>query len=54
MRITADGESYYNRTIAASLNQMLLHQDAIEKWDGVLPTYMTGGAATPFINIPKP
>lgn len=53
MKITADGEAYYNRTIAASINQMLLQQEAIKKWDGILPTYMTGGAATPFINIPK-
>ncbi|MGL4851192.1 MAG: SPFH domain-containing protein [Phocaeicola sp.] len=52
LRITADGEAYYNRTIASSLTNMLIQQDAIEKWDGKLPTY-SGGGALPFLNINK-
>lgn len=48
LKIQADGEAYYNRTVAASLNELLVRQDAIEKWDGKLPTY-TGGTI-PFIN----
>lgn len=47
LKIQADGEAYYNRTVAASLNELLVRQDAIEKWDGKLPKY-TGGAI-PFI-----
>ena len=50
LKIQADGEAYYNRTVAASLNELLVRQDAIEKWDGKLPEY-TGGGALPFINI---
>lgn len=50
LKIKADGEAYYNRTVAASLNELLVKQDAIEKWDGKLPTY-NGGGAVPFLNI---
>jgi len=50
LKIQADGEAYYNRTVAASLNELLVRQDAIEKWDGKLPEY-NGGGALPFINI---
>lgn len=50
LRIQADGEAYYNRTVAASLNELLVRKDAIEKWDGKLPEY-NGGGALPFINL---
>ena len=50
LKIKADGEAYYNRTVAASLNELLVKQDAIEKWDGKLPNY-NGGGAVPFLNI---
>lgn len=50
LRIQADGEAYYNRTVAASLNELLVRQDAIEKWDGKLPEYM-GGNSIPLLNI---
>jgi regulator of protease activity HflC (stomatin/prohibitin superfamily) len=49
-KITADGEAYYNRTVAASLNELLVRQYAIEKWNGELPTY-NGGGTVPFINL---
>ena len=49
LKIQADGESYYNRTVAASLNELLVRQYAIEKWNGELPTY--NGGQTPFINV---
>ena len=49
LKIKADGEAYYNRTVAASLNELLVRQYALERWDGHLPTY--NGGATPFINI---
>ncbi len=48
----ADGEAYYNRTVAASITSLLVQQDAIEKWDGKLPQY-SGGGALPFINLGK-
>ncbi len=50
LKIKADGEAYYNRTVAASLNELLVRQDAIDKWDGKLPEY-NGGGSIPFINI---
>jgi len=50
LKIKADGEAYYNRTVAASLNELLVRQDAIAKWDGKLPTY-NGGGTVPFINV---
>ena len=43
MKIKADAEAYYNRTISASLSPMIIQEDFIEKWDGKLPTYMMGG-----------
>ena len=49
LKIKADGEAYYNRTVAASLNELLVRQYALEKWNGQLPTY--SGGATPFINV---
>jgi len=42
MRIKADAEAYYNKTIAASLSPMIVQEDMIEKWDGKLPQ-ITGG-----------
>ena len=50
MKIQADAEAYYNKTVAASLNELLVRQYAIEKWDGNLPTY-NGAGSIPFINI---
>lgn len=49
MKIQADGEAYYNRTVAASLNNLLVQQYAIEKWDGKLPN--VNGGNTPFIHL---
>lgn len=42
MRIKADAEAYYNRTIAASLSQMIIQEDMIEKWDGKMPQIVGG------------
>ena len=52
LRIQGDGEAYYNRVVAASLNELLVRQYAVEKWDGKVPTY-NGGGSIPFININK-
>jgi regulator of protease activity HflC (stomatin/prohibitin superfamily) len=49
LKIKGDGEAYYNRVVAASLNQLLVNQYAVEKWDGKLPTY--NGGTVPFINL---
>lgn len=50
LRIEADGEAYYNRTVAMSLNTLLVQQYALEKWDGHLPT-TNAGNSIPFLNI---
>lgn len=51
MRIRANAEAYYNRTVAASLSPSLVQIKALEKWDGKVPI-MSGGAA-PFVDINK-
>ena len=51
LRIQGDGEAYYNRVVAASLNSLIVQQYAIEKWNGELPTY--NGGNIPFINLNK-
>lgn len=50
MRIKADAEAYYNRTIAASLSTLVIQEDWIEKWDGKLPGVQGGN--TPLIQLP--
>ena len=50
LKIKGDGEAYYNRVVAASLNSLLVQQYAIEKWNGELPTY-NGSSAIPFIGL---
>lgn len=52
LKIKGDGEAYYNRVVAASINQLIVNQYALEKWDGRLPTY-SGGGSVPFINLNK-
>lgn len=51
LKIKGDGEAYYNRVVAQSLNQLLVQQYAIERWDGKMPTYLTGNSTMPFINV---
>ena len=50
LQIQGDGEAYYNRVVSASLNNLIVQQYAIEKWDGKLPTY-NGSATMPFISL---
>lgn len=51
MRITADAEAYYNRTVSASLSTNLVNMKALEKWDGKTPI-VSGGSGT-FIDVGK-
>ena len=52
LKIKGDGEAYYNRVVALSLNELLVRQCAIEKCDGKLPTYMAGEkGAAPIIGL---
>lgn len=51
LKIKADGEAYYNKTVSASLNDMIIRQDAVEKWNGTLPVVSGGSGA--FIDASK-
>jgi hypothetical protein len=53
MRIKADAEAYYNRTISASLSPMIVQEDFIEKWNGVLPTVQGGSNMMSVLNLNK-
>ena len=55
-RITqAKGEAEAIRIQAQAITQQggkdYVELKSVEKWDGVLPQYMLGGGAVPFINI---
>ena len=49
LKIRADAEAYYNRTVAASLSSTMVQIKAIEKWNGKVPV-MSGGV-TPFVDV---
>lgn len=47
---TAEARSMRIRARALSQNKALVEYEAVQKWNGVMPQYMLGGA-TPFINL---
>lgn len=49
LKIQADADAYANKVRQASLTPLLVQQQFIEKWDGVLPVY--GEVPTLFKNI---
>ena len=49
---TAKGQAEAQRLIQLTLTPELLQKIALDKWDGVLPTYM-GSGPLPFLNITK-
>ena len=51
-RVKADAEAYYNRTISASLSNLIIQEDWIEKWNGQLPQ-VTSGQGGMMINLPS-
>lgn len=48
--IEAKAQADANRLLNASLTDNLIRNNAIDKWNGELPTY-SGGGAIPFLNI---
>lgn len=48
----ADAEAMGIKAQALEKNQKLVDYEAVQKWDGKLPTYMLG-TSTPFINLSK-
>lgn len=49
MRIKADGEAYAYDKKQQTLTPILIQQQWIEKWNGGLPNYYSGGSNMPFI-----
>jgi prohibitin 2 len=47
----AEAKSMQIRAQALEQNAKLVEWEAVQKWNGVLPQYMLGGGAMPFINI---
>jgi regulator of protease activity HflC (stomatin/prohibitin superfamily) len=47
----AEAKSMQIRAEALEQNAKLVEWEAVQKWNGVLPQYMLGGGATPFINL---
>ncbi|MCF5040069.1 hypothetical protein GIW79_06335 [Pseudomonas sp. PA-7-1E] len=53
LKAQGEAESLNIRGEALRKNPGVVELNAIEKWDGKLPVYMTSGSATPFIGIGK-
>lgn len=49
----ARGEAEAQKQVQQSLTPELLQKLAVEKWNGVMPTYMGVGTALPFLNLNK-
>lgn len=49
--IRAEGEAQAQDLLRQTIDPLVLEKMAIEKWDGVLPTYMGGAGEVPFIGI---
>ena len=47
----AEAKSMQIRAEALEQNAKLVEWEAVQKWNGVLPQYMMGGGAVPFINL---
>ena len=46
----AEGQAKANTMVTATLSASILQQLAIQRWNGVLPTYLGAGAPMPFLN----
>lgn len=52
IKAKADAESIEIRAKALEKNKSLIDYEAVQKWDGKLPTYMLGGSV-PMVNLPN-
>jgi regulator of protease activity HflC (stomatin/prohibitin superfamily) len=50
--LKAQAQAQANKILAESLTAEFVHYEALQKWDGKLPT-MTGSSAIPFIDVTK-
>lgn len=51
LRAQAEADAIAIKAKALRDNPSVLQLNAIDKWDGKLPVYMTGGAAVPFVPV---
>jgi regulator of protease activity HflC (stomatin/prohibitin superfamily) len=49
--IRSEGEAKAQELLAKTIDPLVLQKMAIEKWDGILPTYLGGNGEIPMINI---
>jgi len=49
--IRAEGEARAQEVLRQTISELVLQKMAIEKWNGVLPTYVGSGSDVPFINV---
>jgi len=47
--LTAQAQSKANELVSSSLTPIIIQQQAIARWNGTLPSYMTSGTNLPFI-----
>ena len=50
-RIAADAEAYANAKIASSITPTLVQKMWVEKWDGDMPTTVTGGSTSMMLGV---
>jgi len=51
VRSKADAAAIQRKADALRANPNLIQLNAVDKWDGKLPQYMTSGAPLPFLNV---
>lgn len=51
LRAEGEAQALNIKGKALQNNQGVVELNAIEKWDGKLPVYMTGGSPVPFVNV---
>jgi regulator of protease activity HflC (stomatin/prohibitin superfamily) len=54
VRSKAEAAAIQRKADALRANANLVELNAVDKWDGKLPVYVTGGAPLPFISVGKP
>jgi regulator of protease activity HflC (stomatin/prohibitin superfamily) len=51
VRSKADAAAIQRKAAALQANPALIQLNAVDKWDGKLPSYMTSGSPLPFVNL---
>ena len=51
IKLIAQAQADANRILATSVTPELVQYQAVQRWNGILPSTMIPGSATPFINV---